>query len=92
MDFVLLYIGIIIILILGSMIVTLQNKITRLNITVDKIAKQIGVVEITEDMASELKNLILMGKKNQAIKKYRIATGYNLKESSDHIEKLSKDN
>jgi hypothetical protein len=54
MDFVLLYIGIIIILILGSMIVTLQNKITRLNITVDKIAKQIGVVEITEDMTSEL--------------------------------------
>ncbi|MGH4119401.1 ribosomal protein L7/L12 [Clostridium sp.] len=78
------------ILILLSFITQLQGEISRIKLTLDKIAKQVGVPSlITEDVETELKNLILDGKKIKAIKQYRIITGIGLKEAKDYIDELS---
>ncbi|QAT40920.1 ribosomal protein L7/L12 [Clostridium sp. JN-9] len=70
-----------------SSISQMRSDITRININLDKIAKQVGVPDTITD---ELKSLILEGKKIEAIKKYRIATGLGLKEAKEYIDSLSK--
>jgi ribosomal protein L7/L12 len=66
-----------------------QSEIKRLNATLDKIAKHIGVSDaVTEDINEELKNLITEGKKIKAIKRYRMVSGLGLKESKEFIDSL----
>ncbi|SJU39198.1 Ribosomal protein L7/L12 C-terminal domain [Clostridioides difficile] len=65
----------------------MRSDISRININLNKIAKQIGVPNTIND---EIKNLILEGKKVEAIKKYRNATGLGLKESKEYIDSLIK--
>ena len=67
----------------------LRSEISRLNLTLDKIAKHIGVFDaVTEEINEELKSLILEGKRIKAIKKYRMVTGLGLKESKEYIDSL----
>ncbi|AIY78940.1 hypothetical protein U728_1510 [Clostridium botulinum 202F] len=65
----------------------MRSDISCININLNKIAKQIGVPNTIND---EIKNLILEGKKVEAIKKYRNATGIGLKESKEYIDSLIK--
>jgi ribosomal protein L7/L12 len=65
----------------------IRSDIARININLNKIAKQIGVPDTITD---ELKSLLLEGKKVEAIKKYRIATGVGLIEAKEYIDSLSK--
>ena len=57
----------------------------RMNATLNKIAKQVGVPDTLGD---ELKKLISEGKKIEAIKKYRIATGCGLVEGKEYVDSL----
>ncbi|GAA0076120.1 DNA-binding protein [Clostridium sp. CTA-5] len=70
-----------------SSISQMRTDITRINKNLNKIAEQVGVPDTITD---ELKSLILEGKKVEAIKKYRIATGIGLKEAKEYIDSLSK--
>ncbi len=70
-----------------SNISQMKNDISRINITLNKIANQVGVPNTIND---EIKNLILEGKKVEAIKKYRIITGIGLKEAKEYIDSLNK--
>lgn len=65
----------------------IRSDIARININLNKIAKQIGVPDTITD---ELKSLLLEGKKVEAIKKYRIATGVGLIEAKEYIDSLQK--
>lgn len=53
----------------------------------NKISRQVGVPDTITD---ELKSLISEGKKIEAIKRYRIATGVGLKEAKEYVDSLSK--
>ena len=80
----------ILLLSLVSSISLLQREMVRVNATLDKIAKQIGVPDpVTENIDDELKSLIAEGKKIRAVKKYRMVTGLGLKESKEYIDSLS---
>lgn len=70
-----------------SIINQMRSDIARININLNKIAKQVGVPNTIND---EIKSLLLEGKKVEAIKKYRIATGLGLKESKEYIDSLRK--
>ncbi len=60
-----------------------------MNLTLEKIAKQVGVTgTVIENIDEELINLILQGKKIKAIKRYRMVTGIGLKEAKDYIDSL----
>lgn len=82
---------------LGIIIRTL-NKLKQdllvIKSSLDKITKQVGVVDIPiEDMSIEelnakLKELILKDERIEAIKMYRIATGKDLEEAKSYINKL----
>lgn len=91
MDNSIIYLSVVaLILILVLVIGQLRNDIARINRTLEKISKQVGVPDIlTESIIAQLKSLISEGKKIQAIKRYRIITGLGLKESSEYIEQLS---
>lgn len=83
-------IGVLILIILMSIISQLRNDITRMKLTLDKIAKQVGVPDIvTQDIKDELKTLISEGKNVKAIKRYRIVTGLGLKEAKEYVDQLS---
>ncbi|HEY5525586.1 MAG TPA: ribosomal protein L7/L12 [Clostridium sp.] len=78
-------------LIIISSISQLRSDIARIKVTLDKIAKQIGVPDtITANIDAELKSLISEGKKIKAIKKYRIITGLGLKEAKEYVDLLSE--
>ncbi len=47
---------------------------------------------VLENLNIELKNLIAEGKKNKAIKKYRMVTGVGLKEAVEYVDLLSEEN
>jgi ribosomal protein L7/L12 len=65
----------------------LRSEIVRANLTLDKIAKHIGVSDtVTENVDAELRSLIAEGKKIKAVKRYRIVTGFGLKESKEYID------
>ncbi len=69
----------------------LRKDVARTNLTLNKIAKHIGVSDtITENIDEELKGLIAEGKTIKAIKKYRMTTGLGLKESKEYIDSLIK--
>ncbi|MCI1931184.1 MAG: 50S ribosomal protein L7/L12 [Clostridia bacterium] len=71
-----------------SRICQIQSDVSRINKTLNKVAKQVGVPDTITD---ELKALILEGKNVEAIKKYRIATGAELKEAKEYVDSLNKD-
>ncbi len=65
----------------------IKNDNLRMNATLNKIAKQVGV---PDTITAELKNLISEDKKIEAIKKYRIATGCGLVEAKEYVDSLSE--
>lgn len=90
---ILIIIGSVLFICMLSIINQLRSEIARVNITLDKIAKQMGVLGIpTEDIDVELKDLISEGKKLRAIKRYRMLTGLGLKEAKEYVDLLSQQN
>lgn len=74
---------------LVSIIGKLRTDIKDMRLTLDRIAKQVGVPDIiTKEVKDELINLILKGKKVKAIKRYRMLTGLGLKEAKEYIDQL----
>ncbi|GAA0716422.1 hypothetical protein GCM10008905_00840 [Clostridium malenominatum] len=74
---------------ISSNVSQLRNDITRMNITLDKIAEQIGVPNTVKETTDiELKNLISEGKRIKAIKRYRMVTGVGLKEAKEYVDSL----
>lgn len=66
-------------------IIRMQKDIAIINVTVNKLAKQVGV---PDTVTNELKSLILDGKKIEAIKKYRMVTGLGLLEAKEYVDSL----
>jgi len=86
---IMLTIGVILLIGVIGTINQLLNELKRISKTVDKIAKQIGVNDpVPENLINELKSLVSEGKKIEAIKRYRKATGLGLKESKEYIDSL----
>lgn len=74
---------------LSNSINRVKQDLSHMNNVLHKIAKQVGVPEISiGDSDSELEELILNNKKIEAIKRYRMKTGMGLKESKDYIDEL----
>ncbi|MBU3178889.1 50S ribosomal protein L7/L12 [Clostridium estertheticum] len=65
----------------------IRSDIKRININVNRIAKQVGVPDTVTD---ELKSLLLEGKGIKAIKRYREVTGLGLVEAKEYIDLLSE--
>jgi ribosomal protein L7/L12 len=85
-------IGGVFLLILVTAISQLRNEIARVNFTLDKIAKQIGVTDqVSENIDDELKSLLAEGKKIRAVKRYRMVTGHGLLESKKYVDSLRKE-
>mgnify|MGYP001581930663 CR=1 FL=1 len=78
-------IGVGLLIIIVCAIIRTQKDIERINVTLNKIAKQVGV---PDTVTNELKSLILDGKKIEAIKKYRMATGLGLLEAKEYVDSL----
>ncbi|SDH51885.1 ribosomal protein L7/L12 [Desulfosporosinus hippei] len=72
-------------MIIAGAIRALQSDITRINVNLNIIAKQIGV---PDTVTNELKILISEGKKIEAIKKYRMVTGLGLIEAKEYVDSL----
>lgn len=71
----------------------LQNQISRMNITLHKISKHLGLTDtVMENIDEELKALISQGKKIKAVKRYREVTGIGLKESKEYVDLLVERN
>lgn len=67
----------------------LQSDIARINATLYRIEKHMGVVnEETENIDEELKVFISEGKMVKAVKRYREATGLGLKEAKEYVDRL----
>lgn len=66
----------------------LNTKLDVTNRSLQKIVKHLGLYDISLD--EELKDLLLEGKKIEAIKHYRQKTGQGLKEAADYVEELGK--
>lgn len=63
--------------------------LSKTNYKVDNKISEIGTQPtVSEDIQSELKNLIAEGKKIEAMKKYRMATGVGLKEAKEYIDNM----
>lgn len=91
MDDKYIYIIIPILIILIIEISQIRNQLTKINSTLNKIARHVGVDDkLFENIDAELKDLILQGKKIKAIKKYRLVSGVGLKEAKDYIDSLSE--
>lgn len=81
----------IIILSVSSSIKQIQRDVARINVTVDRVAKQLGLQgTIPGNIDAELRSLISEGKKIEAIKKYRMATGLGLLEAKEYVDSLRK--
>ncbi|WP_461206733.1 ribosomal protein L7/L12 [Clostridium sp. DL1XJH146] len=83
----------IIISLLITTVSSLKNEITKMNLTINKIAKEVGVTNPSIDFDNvniEVLELIREGKKIKAIKKYRELTGIGLKEAKEYIDNLSE--
>ena len=72
---------------MASSISLMRKDINRINTNINKIAKQVGVPDTITD---ELKRLLIEGRKIEAIKKYRMATGAGLIEAKEYVDSLSK--
>jgi len=77
--------GVGLLFIIVSNISMMRKDIARINVTLNKIAKQVGV---PDTLTNELKSLILEGKKMEAIKKYRTVTGLGLIEAKEYVDLL----
>lgn len=66
----------------------LQSDIKRMNVTLNKIAEEVGVAETTRNIDSELRNLIAEGKEIKAIKRLRMVSGLGLKEAKEYVDNL----
>jgi ribosomal protein L7/L12 len=74
-----------------SIVSQLQRDIARINASLYRIEKHIGVKNPeVENIDEELRELISQGKKVRAVKRYRIATGLGLKEAKEYIDRLSE--
>ncbi|MGH4122629.1 MAG: ribosomal protein L7/L12 [Clostridium sp.] len=74
-----------------SIIFQLRSDVTHIKVTLDKIAKHIGLADtVTENIDAELKSLISEGKKIKAIKRYRMVTGLGLKEAKEYVDLFSE--
>ena len=85
--------------VLSTIIIIMSNKLSeitdqlyKLNKTLEKLALQMGVKELDyvdeEEVLESLKDLLKKGKKIEAIKEYRVATGESLKESKEKIDEF----
>lgn len=74
-------------MIIVTSIKQMQSDIARINANLNKIAKQVGVEDTITD---ELKGLLLEGKRIEAVKKYRIATGAGLVEAKEYVDSLKE--
>lgn len=74
-------------IIIVASIKQMQSDIARINKNLNKIAKQVGVEDTITD---ELKGLLLEGKRIEAVKKYRIATGAGLVEAKEYVDSLKE--
>jgi len=72
---------------MASSISLMRKDINRINANINKIAKQVGVPDTITD---ELKRLLIEGRKIEAIKRYRMATGAGLIEAKEYVDSLSK--
>ena len=72
---------------MASSISLMRKDINRINANINKIAKQVGVPDTITD---ELKRLLIEGRKIEAIKRYRLATGAGLIEAKEYVDSLSK--
>jgi len=75
-----------VLVIVGS-ITKMRSDIARINVTLNMIAKQVGV---PDTVTNELKILISEGKKIEAIKNYRMVTGLGLLEAKQYVDSLSE--
>lgn len=64
----------------------MKSNISRMNIMINKLALKAGILD---DLKDELTKLISDGRKVEAIKRYRIATGIGLIEAKKYIDSLS---
>ena len=85
--------------VLSTIIIIMSNKLSeitdqlyKLNKTLEKLALKMGVKELDyvdeEEVLESLKDLLKKGKKIEAIKEYRVATGESLKESKEKIDEF----
>ncbi|WP_053957185.1 hypothetical protein [Inediibacterium massiliense] len=68
----------------------MRKDISRINMNLNKIAKQVGVPDTITD---ELRSLLLEGKRIEAIKKYRkyrMVTGLGLIEAKEYVDSLNE--
>lgn len=78
----------ILIFIIGKM----KGDILRINAKLNLITQQIEIpYTATENLKQELKQLIAEGKKVEAVKIYRIATGAGLLEAKEYVDSLLKE-
>ena len=78
-------------LIIFSLILCINNlkqEISQTKSILNQIASKLDINTISDELKQELKTLILNDQPVKAIKKYRIATGYGLKESKEYIDNL----
>ena len=87
MNYTLIYrfIGIVLLIGVVSSINQIRSDLARININLNRIAKQVGVPDTVTD---ELKSLLLEGNRIKAIKKYRILTGSGLLEAKEYVDSL----
>ncbi|WP_425449415.1 ribosomal protein L7/L12 [Dethiothermospora halolimnae] len=85
MEYIYIGLGLLILACLILVISQLRNSLVRINITLDKIARQMGVLDEVDD---KIKDLVSEGKKIEAVKRYRKITGAGLKEANDYVDKL----
>lgn len=76
----------------GAMYIFSGGAYLFLSITYYRVNKKSTQIELSdtvlENMNIDLRNLIVEGKKNKAIKKYRMVTGIGLKEAKEYIDNL----
>jgi len=69
----------------------LRKNLSQMNETLNQIAEKVGVIDTeTENIDSELKVLIVDGKKIKAIKRYREHTRIGLLEAKEYVDRLSE--
>ncbi|SHI16124.1 MULTISPECIES: ribosomal protein L7/L12 [Sporanaerobacter] len=89
-----LYMGLIILfIILSSSINALESNQKRIESKLDRIMEHLGLPEpsreyISDELKSELSELVMENKKVEAIKRLREATGMGLKEAKDYVDSL----
>ena len=80
------------IIIMSNKLSQMRDQLYKLNKTLEKLALQMGVKELDyvdeEEVLESLKDLLKKGKKTEAIKEYRVATGESLKESKEKIDEF----